>query len=232
MSDMFELYEPRTFTSTDGATLPYRVMKPKDLDPEKEYPLLLFLHGSGGNGDDNVGNLTDTDATALMASDEWREKHPAFVVVPHCPVDHSWIRNIRRSSFPEVKSLVLGILDEALREFNVDRDRIYVTGLSRGGFGAFGMVVERPRTFAAAVPVCGGWEPADATKVAHVPFWVFHGGADSTVKTACSLNMVKALEDAGAAVKYTEYPGVGHSCWTRAYGTTEMWAWLFEQKKG
>ncbi len=231
MSDMFDLFEPRTFSGPGGETMPYRLMKPKDLDPAKVYPLLLFLHGSGGNGNNNRGNLTDTATAALMASDEWREAHPAFVLAPHCPVDHSWAKNVRRGGFPEVKHLVLGILDEVIGEFNVDTDRIYVTGLSRGGFGAFGMVVERPDTFAAAVPVCGGWEPADAEKVARVPFWVFHGGADPIVDTDFSRNMVGALEDAGATVKYTEYPGVGHDCWTRAYGTAEMWTWMFEQRK-
>ena len=230
MADQFELFEAHTFSGEQGETLPYRLMRPQHEKPGETYPLVLFLHGSAGNGDDNIGNLTDTDTTELMATDAMREKHPAYVLVPHCPVDHSWIKNIRRSTFPEVKHLLLGMLDEVCAGCAVDMARIYVTGLSRGGFGVFGMVAARPDLFAAAVPLCGGWDPADASLMASVPFWVFHGAADHTVETDYSRNMVKALSEAGADVTYTEYPGVGHNCWTQGYGTEAVWEWLFAQK--
>jgi predicted peptidase len=231
MEEMMKLFEARTFTQENGESLPYRLMKPQLSNPNGRYPVLLFLHGSGGNGSNNIENMTDTKTTQLFASESFRNKHPAYIIVPHCPINHSWSKNIRRSNFPEIKHLVLKILKLVCEEFNVDLNRIYITGLSRGGFGTLGMVVAQPETFAAAAPVCGGWDPADAEKIAGVPSWFFHGDADNVVKTDFSRNMVSALEAINAPVKYTEYNGVGHNCWDRAYGTNEFWDWLFSQKK-
>ncbi len=231
MEETTKHFEARMLTEKNGESLPYRIMKPDISKPDKPYPVLLFLHGSGGNGNDNIGNLTDTKTTQLFASENFRKKYPAYVIVPHCPIDHSWSKNIRRSNFPEIKHLVLKILKVVCEEFKVDLNRIYITGLSRGGFGTLGMVVAQPETFAAAAPVCGGWDPADADKIAAIPTWFFHGDADSVVKTDFSRNMVKGLKAIGASVKYSEYSGVGHNCWDRAYGTKEFWEWLFSQKK-
>jgi len=129
-------------------------------------------------------------------------------------------------------ALVVGMLEAVGGEFKVDKQRIYITGLSLGGFGTFGTVSARPDLFAAAAPVCGGWPGAKGVKgMASVPFWIFHGGADKIVPTRLSQGMNDALKTAGGTVKYTEYPGVGHNSWTRAYNTPEFWEWMFAQKK-
>ena len=231
MDDMFEIFEPRILTDSSGGSLPCRVMKPEGFDPKIDYPALLFLHGSGGNGDDNIGNLTDANIGDMFASEEWRNTYPSFVLLPQCPIDHSWVKDIRRSSYPEVKHKVLRILDTIVASNNIDTNRIYITGISRGGFGTFGMVVERPNMFAAAVPICGGWDPKDAPKLAHVPFWVFHGAADSVIDPNYSRDMVEALKTAATTVRYTEYASVGHDVWTLVYKKQELWEWLFQQKK-
>lgn len=112
----------------------------------------------------------------------------------------------------------------------VDKNRIYVTGLSMGGFGTWDIIVRRPKLFAAVVPICGGDE-AQAARIARIPIWAFHGGKDRTVKPLRSRNMVDAIKKAGGKIKYTEYPKVGHFAWTPAYRDPEMFAWLFAQKR-
>ena len=100
-----------------------------------------------------------------------------------------------------------------------------------GGYGTWDMIMRRPDTFAAAVPICGGGDESKAPSIAKVPQWIFHGGADTVVKPERSRNMVEALKNAGAEPKYTEYEGVGHNSWDKAYADAEMWSWLFSQKK-
>jgi len=112
----------------------------------------------------------------------------------------------------------------------IDPKRLYVTGLSMGGFGTWDLISRLPKKFAAAVPICGGADEAQAAAIAKVPVWVFHGGNDDVVKTVRSRNIVAALKAAGGAPKYTEYPGVGHGSWDQAYGEAELFPWLFSQK--
>ena len=127
--------------------------------------------------------------------------------------------------------LVMEILDSLDKELPIDPDRRYVTGLSMGGFGSFDLCVRRPNGFAAAVPICGGARTENAAKIAHVPLWIFHGGADPVVPVELSRNIVEALEKAGASPKYTEYPGVGHDSWTKAYQEPELVDWLLGQRR-
>ena len=225
-------YEARTFTDKAGKSIKYHLMKPVDFDAKKSYPVLLFLHGMGGCGSDNKKNLTDAGVPKIFADDALRRKYPAIVLVPQCPRGSFWAGSIRGQKRPTMDALVIGMLEAVGKEFEVDKRRLYITGLSLGGFGTFGTVSARPDLFAAAAPICGGWRKGkDIEGMASVPFWIFHGGADNTVPTRLSQEMAGALKAAGAAVKYTEYPGVGHNSWTRAYNTPELWQWMFAQKK-
>ncbi len=228
---LFELFESRVFTAADGKQLPYRLMKPEAFDPDKEYPLVLYLHGRGGCGSDNRLNVTDTGIPAVFASEEKRRQYPAIVLVPQCPAGQAWARTGRRNWGKPVQPLVFGMLDSVLSQLKVDRQRIYVTGLSLGGMGTFGMVAARPDLFAAAVAVCGGWDPAQAAEMTAVPFWIFHGRLDPLVPVKYSRKMVDALKQAGGDVTYTEYPDVKHPSWTRAYATEQMWQWMFAKRR-
>jgi predicted peptidase len=125
--------------------------------------------------------------------------------------------------------LSMELLDSIIAQNQVDTSRIYVTGLSMGGFATWEILQREPDRFAAAIPVCGGADLAYAGKLAHIPLWVFHGGADTVVKTQRSRDMVAALTAAGGHPKYTEIPGVGHSAWVYTYPKPEVWDWLFEQ---
>jgi predicted peptidase len=133
----------------------------------------------------------------------------------------------RRAMLPAA----LEAMDELVEKHPIDLDRIYVTGQSMGGAGTFGAISSRPDTFAAAIPVAGGWDPKDADKIKHIAIWAFHGDKDKTVPTDYSRVMVEAIRNAGGSPKYTEYEGVRHNSWSKAYASPETWNWLFMQKR-
>jgi predicted peptidase len=128
-------------------------------------------------------------------------------------------------------SLLMDLIDQKMSDLPIDADRVYVTGLSMGGFGAGDLIARRPQQFAAAVLVCAGSDPATAPTIKHMPLWYFHGGSDPVVPTRHSQNMVKALKEAGASPKYDELPGQGHIIWGPVYAKAELPKWLFAQKR-
>lgn len=238
-ADERERYEARTFVAPDGAKLPYRLLKPATLDPAKTYPLVLFLHGAGERGDDNAKQLVH--GCRDFAADALRGKHPCFVVAPQCPGGKQWVEVPWSGLAHEMPAkpsdplrLAVALVESLKGELPVDADRVYVTGLSMGGFGTWDAVQRFPKLFAAAVPVCGGGDarPESVKPIAGLPVWIFHGDKDTVVKTSRSRDMVAALKQAGGAPRYTEYPGVGHNSWSQAYATPELYDWLFAQKKG
>ncbi|QEG38680.1 carboxylesterase family protein [Roseimaritima ulvae] len=234
--DALKQFEARQYSDADGNSLSYRILKPKQYDPAKKYPLVMFWHGAGERGDDNQRQLVH--GMADFASAEVMEKYPAFVVAPQCPKNQKWANNdwsADQHTMSEQPStpmrLSLELIDSLQKEFSIDADRIYVTGLSMGGFGTWDALQRRPKQFAAAIPICGGGDTALAEKIASVPVWVFHGGNDTVVKTSRSRDMVQALKEAGGKPKYTEYPGVGHNSWSATYANPEVYKWLFSQRR-
>ena len=230
-----EQFEARIFRPDSGA-LPYRLLKPKAYDPNKRYPLVLFLHGAGERGDDNRKQLVN--GTAGFSSDDVMDRHPCFVVAPQCPEDVQWVDtdwSADSHAMPELPTqslrLALELVDSLQGEFSIDRDRIYVTGLSMGGFGTWDAIQRHPERFAAAVPVCGGGDTAYAEHIAKLPIWAFHGDIDPVVKVERSRDMIAAIKDAGGAPRYTEFPGVSHDSWTTAYANPDLYAWLFAQTR-
>jgi predicted peptidase len=125
----------------------------------------------------------------------------------------------------------LAILDEVAKEYKVDPQRVYLTGLSMGGFGTWSLAAKDPGRWAAIAPICGGGNPNDAAKIKDLPCWCFHGGADPVVPPSRSRVMMKALWDAGGHPNYTEYPGVGHNSWDKAYATADLYEWLLAQRR-
>ncbi|MGD0900402.1 MAG: PHB depolymerase family esterase [Thermoguttaceae bacterium] len=228
-------FEAAVFRSGDQA-LPYRLLKPAGYDPQKKYPLVLFLHGAGERGDDNQAQLKHM--VRIFAAKENREKYPCFVLVPQCPKNEKWSDvnwGASTSLQPEKPSrplaLAVALIGELEKKYGIDPARRYVMGLSMGGYGTWDAVVRYPGMFAAAVPVCGGGDETQAPRIAKLPIWVFHGDKDPAVKTVRSRNMVEAIRKAGGTPKYTEYPGVGHDSWTPASKEPELLPWLFSQKR-
>lgn len=234
-SALYRDFQPGVYTDESDETLHYQILKPANFDPAKSYPLVLFLHGSGGRGSANIRNLIDAEVPAHLASEEVRGQYPAFYLVPQCPGPNTWAmsKSLKRSSRnrPPVDHLVLGLVEEVMAAYPVDRSRLYVTGLSMGGFGSFGVVYARPEMWAAAVPVCGGWATQEADRFTRVPMWLFHGALDNAVPVDFSRGMYRAIKELGGNIKYTEYPDVKHDAWVKAYRDPELWNWMFSQRR-
>jgi poly(3-hydroxybutyrate) depolymerase len=378
-------FEPRQLKDADGYVLNYRLYKPRNYDPAKQYPLILFLHGAGERGNNNTAQVRDA---LHWAKDSVQHDHPCFILAPQCPGSRyafqvygtakdfdpsnntyaratagAWktyklhlatlpagakqhlslinasarnapapakseFRNLRvyeegatpalldlrkldfsrrqgngksavsedgttialegdlrlkapfaytvtprsivefdfrstrqglahaialdeddffdyrwanmdwaakKGSAAKAPStparLALAALDALRKEFNLDPSRLYLTGLSMGGYGTWDTIARHPKLFAAAVPVCGGGDESTAPAIKDLPIWCFHGGADKTVPPERSRNMIEALKAAGGHTRYTEYPGVGHNSWDKAYAEPELPTWLFAQKR-
>lgn len=229
-------FEPREFVGSNGKALKYRLMKPLDYKFGKKYPLVLFLHGAGERGDDNVSTLKH--AAKDLANLERRAKYPAYVLIPQCPTERRWSEvdwSKDSSDLPEQPSdpmqNIKELLDEMVENAGVDPARVYITGLSMGGYGTWDAIARYPDFFAAAAPICGGGDPKTVSKFKTLPIWCFHGAKDSVVKVGRSREMVEALKNIGSPIKYTEYPDAQHDSWTATYANPELYAWMFSQRR-
>lgn len=232
--DMKKLLAERTF-ERDGGRLPYRLLEPAT-DGAPRLPLVIFLHGIGERGTDNAKQLCNGVEHFVAAAA--RGTHPCVLVVPQCPPEATWapIKGTRADpAFEETPtspmSLLLGLIEELVAGGRVDPERIYVTGLSMGGYGTWDLVARRPERFAAAVPVCGGGDPTRAARYVGLPIRCYHGAADFIVPVERSRAMIAAIERAGGTPEYVEYEAVGHDSWTRAYAEPTLLDWLFAQKR-
>jgi predicted peptidase len=231
----------KAFQNPDGHESPYVVFVPHGHDGSKPVPVVLFLHGAG-----------ETLAPKREGLPVPQGKLPAEVGIgPH-------IKGRREKTFPAVVVIpraegfgwqaesdngkrAMAMLDATIKEYNGDPSRVYLTGLSMGGFGTWSLAAAYPDRWAAIAPICGGlrWRgqqnpptPADvAAKIKHIPCWCWHGGADAVVKPELSREVIAALKAAGGKPRYTELEDVGHNSWDAAYATDDLYAWLFKQKK-
>lgn len=228
--------EKRVYKDAAGKSLPYRLMKPEKYDAAKKYPLVLFLHGAGERGNDNDKQLIH--GIPQFASAENRAKYPCFLIAPQCSSRRKWVEidwTLDSHEMPEKPSRPLRQTLEAIaelqKEFSIDPDRLYVTGLSMGGYGTWDVICRHPEMFAAAVPICGGADERQAPRIAKLPIWTFHGALDKAVKPERSRKMIDALHKAGGLPGHTEYPDVGHNSWDLAYRDPEMYRWLFSKSR-
>jgi predicted peptidase len=233
-------FEKRIFVGSSGKELQYRLLKPEGYDSASgtAYPLVIFLHGIGERGADNEAQLRH--GVKEFGKPEMRKKHPCFVVSPQCPLKEFWSKIerkgkdlivVRPEEPTEPTGLVLELMDALPKEFHIDPNRVYITGVSMGGFGTWDILGRRAERIAAAIPICGGGFLETAPAFARVPLWVFHGTLDPLVKPEMSRHMVEAIRKAGGMPGFTEYPGVGHDCWTMTYRDPDVLDWLFAQKK-
>ncbi len=228
--------KPLVFIGARGAGLPYRLHRPPPAKPGVRHPLVLFLHGAGERGSDNQAQLVHGVLPILAYAAEQGEK--LFLVAPQCPAEEKWVDvpwNTPSHTMPPQPSApmkrVLGLLDKLMREEAVDPTRIYVTGISMGGFGTWDLLQRRPHLFAAAIPVCGGGDARLAGRFKTVPLWVFHGAQDDAVLPLRSRAMVAALQQAGGHPGYTEYPDTGHNSWAPTYADPAVLGWFLKQRR-
>lgn len=265
VSDIYHSFTKRYHTYL-GTTLPYHVFVPRNYDSSSRYPLVLCLHGAGERGDDSTAVCLNSMAT-VWAMDSNQTRWPCLIVVPQCPKGRQWVNaywvsgSYRVDNVPISNELltVNNILDSLIKEFSVDTNRLYITGLSMGGCGTFDMIVRYPQKFAAAIPMSGGGDTTKADVIKQMPIWDFHGGKDDTVPVARSRDMIAALEKIGrtaiytegysgdstglsdsavadiihhgANLLYTEYKNLTHNIWTKAYTYPLLLPWVFSQNK-
>ncbi len=231
-----EIYDAREYINSDGDTLRYRVMFPEEMVEGQQYPLVLFLHGAGERGSDNTAQLTW--GLDVFAADDFRNEHPAIVIAPQVPAGSFWANlNWRQegAALMDEPTLPLKLAHELVlkikESYPVDPNRLYVTGLSMGGFGTWDIITRHPDLFAAAMPICGGGDPSKAYRIKHLPIWNFHGALDNVVPPDLSRDIINALWEAGGKPGYTEYPDVDHFSWVPAYNDRYVLDWLFSQNK-
>lgn len=235
-------FEKGTFTHQEKE-LQYRILKPVDFDQSKTYPLHLFLHGAGERGDDNEAQLVHGSEIFRQKSKEY----PAIVIFPQCPKEDYWAqigyardeatnRNIftypKESTPGWAMSAVMSLLDDMISQPFIDKERVYVGGLSMGGMGTFELLARRPNTFAAATAICGGGNIENVKNWAHTtPIWIFHGEQDQVVHPFYSKSIAEELTKQGVTPKLTIYPEVGHDSWTAAFAEPKFFDWIYSKKK-
>jgi predicted peptidase len=206
----------QALTTSTGYSIPYLLYLPEGEVPEGGHPLILFLHGRG-ESDGPLSVVAKWGPPRMAARGEGL---PYIVVSPQCPRETNW-------SAPEQQAAVLELLEHVLASQRSDRNRVYLTGLSMGGYGTWRLAAAHPDKFAAAAPVCGGGRVEDAAALTKLPIWAFHGTEDEAVPLRRSEEMVEAIEAAGGvAVRFTTLEHVGHNSWSAAYATPELYQWL------
>lgn len=222
----------------DNETFRYRLLTPEKVEQGKSYPLVVFLHGAGERGDDNQKQLLYFPEQ--MAQPRWRERFPCYVLAPQCRNGARWVEvdwgepetHDQPAEPGEQMKTVIAMLEKTIREEQIDPSRIYLTGLSMGGYGTWDLAMRKPNLFAAVAPICGGADNAKVGVLKDVPVWVAHGDADRAVPVARGRLAVAALKEAGGHPIYVELPGVGHNSWTPSYSDNDgLVPWMFRQRK-
>lgn len=206
---------------TRTVSLNYLLYLPNDYYSNRnDYPLILFLHGAGERGDDlELVKLHGIPKIVKQQSD-----FPFIAISPQCPLDRWWVD-------PWLLEALNALLDDIVQKYRVDESRIYLTGLSMGGFGTWALAMAHPEKFAAIAPICGGGMPWMAYRIKDVPVWVFHGAQDPVVPIQRSEEMVAAVQKINGNIKFTIYPDAAHDSWTQTYDNPELYQWFLEHRK-
>ncbi|MBQ7364105.1 MAG: prolyl oligopeptidase family serine peptidase [Clostridia bacterium] len=233
--DQFDHYETTTAT---GAKLVYRLYVPSNYDPEKEYPLLVVLHGAGERGTDNERHMIYMLRAMFNQTDS--PVYDAIILCPQCPENQQWVDtpwsngNYRTADVPESDELatVMRIVSELRETYTVDSSRIYAMGISMGGFGTWDLLARHGDVFAAGIPICGGGDQTKAKELAKIPIYTFHGSADGVVPPSGTKMMAMMIQKSNPTnFHYEEFEGAGHDIWETVAAREDVIRWLFEQSK-
>lgn len=228
-TEAVDTFTLRKFQSKQRRALHYRLHVPRSYEGRKSYPLVLWLHGSGGGA--KIFPAGDRGGLwRVLGQRESQAKHESFIFVPMCPPGLSWA-NIGGAWPSTALRLVVDTLEALQAEFNIDRGRLCVIGASMGGYGTWDIIARYPSMFAAAVPMCGGGDVTKSALIARTPVWAFHGDQDEAVSVEESRRIIAAIRRDGGEPLYTEYAGVGHNCWDRAIAEPDLLPWIARQKR-
>jgi predicted peptidase len=227
----------KIYQKSGNIALPYNIYYPQAYKKGSKIPLFIFLHGAGERGNDNKRQLTHI--APMMSSTVVTEQYPAVMLWPQCPENDYWAP-VKRFEWvavnggdvtPSMQTLI-HLIEDIIKDIHIDNNRIYLAGLSMGGFGTFDLLSRKPDIFAAAVPICGGADLSKAKVYKHIPLWIFHGAKDPVVSVRLSDEVAEQLKASGATqVKYTVYQEGGHDVWNDAFDEAELLPWLFSQRK-
>jgi len=228
--DKVDGFTPRMHQNSRREKMPYRLFIPTPYDKAKKYPLMIWLHGAGGAGSDNLMQISgdQVPGTRIWTKFENQARHPAFVLVPQS--SGGWASS-SATQLSDEERLVVEILGALKSEFSIDAKRVYISGQSNGGFGTWDLISKRPELFAAAIPLCGGGNTLLAASLVSMPIWAFHGEKDDVIPVAETRNMIAAIKKLGGTPRYTEYKGVSHDIWTPTFKESGLVDWLFAQHK-
>lgn len=255
-SNIDQILEKKVYVAANGMQLPYRIFIPGD-SVHKKLPLVIFLHGRGDRGRNNDRKTFERVGLFMnelsLVAPNMQHQFPCYVLIPQCSdktVNEEWAKwegNTPETPFKglgqggsyvmseqpsESGEATLELIDRTISTKNIDADRVYLIGLSMGGFGTWEFTARRPDLFAAAVPMAGYSDPRQVEKIKNIPFWIFHGDADKSNPVEGSRTMYRLLKKAGAEVKYTEYEGVGHGdSFKMAFKESELIPWIFSHRK-
>jgi len=221
----------RSYRSSTGETMQYRLFVAPGYDAAKKYPIVLWLHDAGGRGSDNLKQISGSNfpGSHIWTTAENQVRYHAFVLAPQVDITKGWARP--HANGPPVSiRLALEILDAVEKEYSIDPERVYVAGQSMGGEGVWAELSNSPGRFAAAIALCGYGDASMIPHVAKVPVWIFQGQADPVVPVEKAREWVAALKQAGGNPKYTEYPGIGHAVWEVAFSEPDLARWIFVQR--
>ena len=210
----------RSLDESQKETVSYWLFLPEEESAKTEagFPLLLFLHGAGERGSNP--EAVKMHGPPKLVETEKGKSWPFITVSPQCPDGMHWS-----------PMQLLRLLDSIEAQYPVDPSRVYVTGLSMGGFGTYMLIDSAPERFAAGMPLCGGYDPERAKRMTKTPIWAFHGDADGAVPIEMDRVIVEAIQKAGGNIQFTVYPGVQHDCWTQTYNNPDVYAWLLKQHR-
>ena len=197
----------------------YLLFLPEDYGKKRQrWPLMVFLHGAGERG--SVLNKVKVHGPPKIVKN--RKDFPFILVSPQCPEGDWWTEKVE---------VLINLVDDIANRYKVDKERIYLTGLSMGGYGTWALASAYPERFAAIAPICGGGSRIMSLRLKDIPVWVFHGAKDPVVPLEESEEMVNAIRKRGGDVKFTIYPDAGHDSWTESYNNQELYDWFLEHRK-
>jgi predicted peptidase len=222
----------KVFKNAQNEKLLYRLFVPGNYDVKKKYPLVVYLHGGGGRGSDNLKQIQGGNGYLIdfFTQAETQSRYPSLVLAPQSPMQEGWIEYDSITPTRQLR-LVVELIRDLQRSYSVDSNRLYVSGQSMGGFGTFAIISEHPRMFAAAVALCGGGDESKVERLIGTPIWAFHGEKDEAVSVERSRTIVAAIKKAGGQASYTEYAGADHLIWSKVVREPDLLPWMFGQHR-